>query len=341
MNIDCGEQRYEGEIWEDVLNKFEVDIEGGRLIWKNPPKQHKGLKGKEAGTVRGGVACAIRANKQWYRRTQLIFYAANNRRPHDDCYLYHKNGDVADDRISNIVEAKKADRKYQPTTKAKRVISPMEQHGSLFFLRHTEEKGEENRFQSQWQCSCGGTSILVTGRVLSGQRTCCKACSSRNVAASATTHGMKYTKEYSTWAGMKQRTLNKKAKDFSRYGAKGVSIFSEWADSFETFFSHIGLAPTKNHQVDRIDNEKGYEPGNVRWALPAEQSINKNTSRFWVINGKEFASIAYAAAHFGVSPTTIMRWCYGYLDPRRRAGRYTLPKSGCYSKLKYTEKECE
>lgn len=34
---------------------------------------------------------------------------------------------------------------------------------------------------------------------------------------------------------------------------------------FMSFFCHIGPKPTPKHTLDRIDNDRGYVPGNVRW----------------------------------------------------------------------------
>ena len=41
----------------------------------------------------------------------------------------------------------------------------------------------------------------------------------------------------------------------------------------------LGPRPTPNHTIDRIDNNKGYEPGNIRWATRKEQAANKETTR--------------------------------------------------------------
>jgi hypothetical protein len=47
----------------------------------------------------------------------------------------------------------------------------------------------------------------------------------------------------------------------------------EWRTSFSAFIAHIGARPP-GMSIDRIDNNRGYEPGNVRWASPLEQSQN-------------------------------------------------------------------
>jgi len=84
---------------------------------------------------------------------------------------------------------------------------------------------------------------------------------------------------YRCWDGMVQRCTNPKAKGFEWYGGRGISLHSEWRVSFRSFMDHIGPRPSKYHSIDRIDNSKGYEPGNVRWATSMEQAANRRCKR--------------------------------------------------------------
>ena len=45
--------------------------------------------------------------------------------------------------------------------------------------------------------------------------------------------------------------------------------------TFAEFFEEVGWKPSPHHTLDRKDNERGYERGNLRWALPSEQNRNK------------------------------------------------------------------
>ena len=44
---------------------------------------------------------------------------------------------------------------------------------------------------------------------------------------------------------------------------------------------NIGLRPSPQHNLDRRDNDKGYEPGNLRWATATEQNQNKRQYVKW------------------------------------------------------------
>lgn len=112
--------------------------------------------------------------------------------------------------------------------------------------------------------------------------------------------------EYGIWQGMRQRCGNPNNPNYARYGGRGIRVCKEWQDSFANFLAHMGRRPSRDHSIDRIDNSKGYEPGNVRWATAAEQ--NRNCSRNIVIeHDGRAACLEDWAAELGVSPMTL-KW---------------------------------
>ena len=97
--------------------------------------------------------------------------------------------------------------------------------------------------------------------------------------------------EYNSWQNMKKRCLYPKSREYARYGARGITIHPPWVHSFETFLSDVGPKPTPQHSIDRIDNDGNYEPGNVRWATPKEQSANREiTTRQTCPRGHPFSA---------------------------------------------------
>lgn len=85
----------------------------------------------------------------------------------------------------------------------------------------------------------------------------------------------KMTPEYAAWHAMRQRCHNPKNPYYGGYGARGISVAPEWHGDFMAFFAHVGPKPSQAHSLDRINNNGNYEPGNVRWATRAEQSLNR------------------------------------------------------------------
>lgn len=82
---------------------------------------------------------------------------------------------------------------------------------------------------------------------------------------------------YNTWQGMLSRCENPDGKMYANYGGRGITVCDRWHDVqlfAEDIDRLIGPRPA-GHSIDRIDNDGGYEPGNVRWATAKEQRANQ------------------------------------------------------------------
>ena len=82
---------------------------------------------------------------------------------------------------------------------------------------------------------------------------------------------------YATYQLMKQRCLNPNATDYDMYGGSGITISSEWLESFEQFCDDVGDRP-KGATLDRIRNAEGYSKDNCRWASAKQQASNKRNT---------------------------------------------------------------
>jgi hypothetical protein len=92
-------------------------------------------------------------------------------------------------------------------------------------------------------------------------------------------HGMSHSPERYSWNSMVQRCCNENNPAYPRYGGRGITIHPEWVLSFSAFLSYMGPRPSAAHSLDRIDNDKGYEPGNVRWATAEVQNQNSTAAK--------------------------------------------------------------
>lgn len=138
---------------------------------------------------------------------------------------------------------------------------------------------------SRWDCicNCGEKRSITTGDLRSGASRSC-GCLRRDFPGH-TIHGKSGTKEYNAWAGIKKRCQNKRASNYKYYGGRGITICRRW-DSFELFFADMGIAPSPQHSIDRIDCDGNYEPNNCRWATIEQQLSNRRDCHFVVYRGQ-------------------------------------------------------
>jgi hypothetical protein len=83
---------------------------------------------------------------------------------------------------------------------------------------------------------------------------------------------------------MVERCTNPKSINYTNYGGRGITVCNRWL-VFENFYTDVGQRPSVDHSIDRIDNDRGYEPGNVRWAVKLQQAKNTRHNRIITVDG--------------------------------------------------------
>ena len=90
-------------------------------------------------------------------------------------------------------------------------------------------------------------------------------------------HGMRDTRVYWAWSSMKQRCFNVNHHRYADYGGRGITVCDRWL-TFENFLADMG-EPGPGLSLDRIDNERGYEPSNCHWTTAEIQAGNRRNPR--------------------------------------------------------------
>lgn len=121
----------------------------------------------------------------------------------------------------------------------------------------------------QWicVCDCGSQKTASGGHLRSGHTTSC------GCLKGLRRHGLCRASEYKVWQGMKDRCSNPNRKGYKYYGGRGIRVCDRWMD-FGNFIADMGSRPPERFSIERLDNDKGYEPGNCKWATREEQSKN-------------------------------------------------------------------
>lgn len=139
------------------------------------------------------------------------------------------------------------------------------------------------------RCACGNKKSIMEYNIVAGKTLSC-GCIQREATAASNglraSHGHSsgvdetgkriISPEYSSWRSMIGRCYLPCMSSYPSYGGRGITVCDEWRGKggFLKFLNHVGPRPY-GKTLDRIDSNGNYEPGNVRWATPKEQSSNR------------------------------------------------------------------
>jgi hypothetical protein len=130
---------------------------------------------------------------------------------------------------------------------------------------------------SLWRvrCVCGTEKFVSSTRLRSGR---VKSCGCKR-SLLITKHGEPPSSpEYVCWCRIKSSCLNPHNPQYGNYGGRGITVYEPWSRDFATFLRDVGRRPQEGYSLDRIDNDKGYSPGNVRWVTGRIQQSNRRNN---------------------------------------------------------------
>lgn len=152
--------------------------------------------------------------------------------------------------------------------------------GRLVAERYVPDYRHKGGPEGGWlvRCDCGAERKVRAYLLTSGRQHSCGCLAREKAGARLRTHGRTNTFEFSAWTAMRKRCQYPKHPKYHLYGGRGITVCERWRQ-FVNFLTDMGECPFPKGSIERLDNDKGYEPTNCVWLLKVEQSKNRRNRR--------------------------------------------------------------
>lgn len=112
------------------------------------------------------------------------------------------------------------------------------------------------------------------------QKSGCPNCGRERTTKASIKHGLRYENTYNNWKAMMSRCYGNEETKNGAYKQKNITV-EPFLQDMTNYHNYVITLPNyelkeqMNLTIDRIDGNKGYERGNLRWATKSEQSSNR------------------------------------------------------------------
>lgn len=163
--------------------------------------------------------------------------------------------------------------------------NPGDRFNMLVFIKAIHEKG-----YLKWvcRCDCGKIHAMVPSNIRTGRAKSC-GCWKRTKRTPLVIRQVRHC-----WGSMIHRCHCENDPYYHNYGGRGISVCERWRNSLTDFAADMGPRPSPKHEIDRINNNGNYEPGNCRWATRIEQSRNRRDNQWIEFGGRRMIAADWA-----------------------------------------------
>jgi hypothetical protein len=183
--------------------------------------------------------------------------------------------------------------------------------------------GRNKQGKALWSCKCDcGVEKIVGGTQLRNGTTKSCGCYNRERSAQQIGEFSRSIRNYkmgygtsrlaNTWRHMIHRCENVRDKSYPNYGGRGIRVCDEWHDFFKFQEWALENGYDANLTIDRIDNDKGYNPDNCRWSTKKQQSENRRNVIWIDYHGNRYTATEWARLMGGNKNLILKRLSKGW-----------------------------
>lgn len=153
---------------------------------------------------------------------------------------------------------------------------------------YTQTSSGKHARKFKCMCDCGNEHLAFVGMLISGRQKSC-GCWKKEKDNQPKSHGMSKSSPYNVWCGIVSRCTSINDDRWEDYGGRGITVCSEWRESFDNFWNDVKDTYQEGLTFDRIDVNGNYNKENCRWTTVSVQNHNKRklpncTSKYIGVN---------------------------------------------------------
>jgi len=150
--------------------------------------------------------------------------------------------------------------------------------------RLTKATGRSMGWDPICRCSCGWEGFVNRVNIKKGRSTRCNACAKLASAKrwwkykAALPNDAHRSRLLARFDAAVDRCENPRNAGYHHYGARGIRVHRPWIEDRALYLQHVQTLPGWDNprlDMDRVDNDRGYEPGNLRFATRSANMLNR------------------------------------------------------------------
>lgn len=167
-----------------------------------------------------------------------------------------------------------------------------QRYGRLLVVGFIERRNKHSIYKCL--CDCGREVEASSNILRVGKKKSCGCYNSELIKTRSTTHGLTMHPLFRTWCDMKNRCYYVKHNRFLNYGGKGIKVHEPWLNFINFYNWATNNGWEKGLTIDRIDNNKNYEPNNCKFSTIKQQNRNRTTCKYIEYNGQKMTIVEWS-----------------------------------------------